>query len=202
MVDYRELIKKFESKADEALKNYKEQKRELFKIVRADFLAGGIIAGSFFVVITSIMNYFSTPFPWDLLTGIGGCILGIIILVFPILGSKASVKLSNELFLDGCRDGHYGILLNAMKLSSEAEKNIEFKDETGFQNYIKVKTECYKGLWEGTTDLINALKNHKRIANLTPEVYDRIFSTISRFTNQFITIEDNSFKFNLKLKKI
>lgn len=196
MVDYKDIIENIESERVKALKNFKEKKKELFEIVRADFLAGGIIAGSLFVVITSVMTFFSLNFPWDFLIGVGGCIIGIIILIFPIISSKFSTKRPNQLILEMCRDLQTSAYVNAMALSMEAENSLASNDEMGLNEYFNKKMESYKILREDMLNVINELNNLKGTTNLTPEVYDPVFNTISMTVNQFMKYENFYFYTN------
>jgi len=89
-------IRKIEKDKEEALSKVTREKEELSKIVRSDFLVGGILASSLFLIINSLILYIGIIFPYNLLIGIGLLLVSLGILLKPIILSKLIIKNYNE----------------------------------------------------------------------------------------------------------
>ena len=92
-------IKEIENLKDIYICDYSKEKREFFKIVRGDFLTGGIIASSLFLILNSLINFFGINFPFNLLIGIFLGIIGITILIVPVAKPKFTVSKFNNRIL-------------------------------------------------------------------------------------------------------
>lgn len=94
-----EKIQRIENETYIFKKEYLEEKGEFLKIVRSDFLTGGIIASSLFIIISSLFNFIGIDFPYDLLIGIFGFLIGLIILIVPVTKPKFRfLKFNNRIF--------------------------------------------------------------------------------------------------------
>lgn len=85
-------IQKIHEEKKEYIAKFSEEKGELIKIMRADFLTGGIIMSSLILILTSLMGYFELSPSYILLTGVAGLAIGIIILISPIISSLIKQK--------------------------------------------------------------------------------------------------------------
>jgi len=95
-----EEIQKIENERINFKEKYLKEKRDFFRIVRGDFLTGGIVASSLFLIINSLINFFGILFPYDLSIGIVLFIIGLVILISPVARPKVAIRKFNRQFLN------------------------------------------------------------------------------------------------------
>lgn len=179
----KEKIQKIEHETETFNKEYLEERGEFLKIVRSDFLTGGIIASSLFIIISSLLNFFSVKFPYDLLIGILGFLTGLVILITPVAKPKLrSSKFSDRIFKiasdfknDVCervKKIKYDFIRLHRKIDVDNSINIE-KDLKKFEDQLyNLYKEGVKGL--------NQLKEQ------SPEIIrDKISKINRKYTRKF-----------------
>lgn len=173
-------IKEIENSKNLFIDDYFKEKREFFKIVRGDFLTGGIIASSLFLILSSLINFFGINFPFDLLIGIFGCIIGMCILIAPVARPKFTISKSNNRILNIVSDFQKMVCQKATIIEYDfrrlISKDISNTSITSVKDLNTFQDKLYNLYKEGVEGL-NQLKEH------SPEI---ILKKISKINQKYV----------------
>ncbi|KKN58646.1 hypothetical protein LCGC14_0550130 [marine sediment metagenome] len=185
-----EKIQKIENETNAFNKEYLKEKGEFLKIVRSDFLTGGIIASSLFIIISSLFNFIGIVFPYDLLIGIFGFLIGLIILIVPVTKPKfrflkfnnRAFKIVSEFKNDVCqrvKNIKYNFIRINRKFDLDTTINIE-EEFKAFQNQLY---NLYKEGVEGLSQLKKQSPEsiHEKISKINRK-YTKTFEKVHNST--------------------
>jgi len=179
----KEKIQRIEHETETFTKEYLEEKGEFLKIVRSDFLTGGIIASSLFIIISSLFNFFGIIFPYDLLIGISGFIIGLIILMVPVAKPKLRSSKFNDRIFKIASDFKNDICERVKKIKYDfirLNRKIDVDKSINIEKQLKkFEDQLYNFYKEGVKGL-NQLKEQ------SPEIIrDKISKINRKYTRKF-----------------
>jgi len=145
-----EEIQKIENERINFKEKYLKEKRDFFRIVRGDFLTGGIVASSLFLIINSLINFFGILFPYDLSIGIVLFIIGLVILISPVARPKVAIRKFNRQFLNVIYKFLEKVIQTIISFKREIDTKIsdksKFNDPEFIREIVTLTNEYYNTL--------------------------------------------------------
>ncbi len=160
-------IRDLENEKNDILKKLLEEKKKLKKDIRSDFLTGGLLASSLFLMINSLILYFGILFPFDFFFGVGLFLICLYIILKPVRLGKWLIKYL-ELKESNTINEYITLCLRNIDAMLMIYNNSLSND---LFNYSKKKVELIKMNFSNYIEEFKHLsENLKRIGDLMDEI--------------------------------